>query len=86
MKDDVKVGVRSTAILFGSWILPLLIMCGITFVAMLGVAGYLNGQGYAYFVLAVGGTAAHIVWQFMTVDLESPRSCWRELLMMADNC
>ncbi|KAF8240074.1 UbiA prenyltransferase [Tricholoma matsutake] len=77
MNDDVKVGVRSTAILFGSWIRPLLMTCGFTFVAMLAVAGYLNGQSNVYFILTVGGTAAHVVWQFMTVDLEAPHSCWR---------
>ena len=80
MKDDVKVGVHSTAILFGSWILPLLMMCGMTFVAMLAIVGYINGQGHAYFIIAVGGTAVHVVWQFMTVDLEAPRSCWREFV------
>ncbi|KAF5373470.1 hypothetical protein D9615_009485 [Tricholomella constricta] len=76
IKDDVKMGVRSTAILFGSWIRPLLILCAFGFVGMLGIAGYLNGQGLSYFVLSVGGTAAHLVWQFMTVDLEVPESCW----------
>jgi 4-hydroxybenzoate polyprenyltransferase len=78
IKDDVKVGVRSTAILFGSWILPLLISCAVVFVAMLAAAGCLNAQGYPYFLISVGGTAAHLVWQFMTVDLEVPSSCWRE--------
>jgi len=83
MKDDVRVGIRSTAILFGSRVLPLLMMCGFTFVAMLAIAGYLNGQGHAYFIISVGGTAAHIVWQFMTVDLDVPRSCWRESLLFS---
>ncbi|KAG6908376.1 hypothetical protein DXG01_004874 [Tephrocybe rancida] len=76
MKDDVKMGVRSTAILFGSWIRPLLIICALGFIAMLSLAGYINGQGRSYFVLSVGGTAAHLLWQFMTVDLDVPASCW----------
>ena len=80
IKDDVKVGVRSTAILFGSWIRPLLMTCAIIFVMMLAIAGCLNGQGHPYFLLSVGGSAAHLVWQFMTVDLEVPSSCWRESL------
>ncbi|GLB39545.1 putative ubiA prenyltransferase family protein [Lyophyllum shimeji] len=76
IKDDVKMGVRSTAILFGSWIRPLLMLCGSILVTMLGVAGHVNGQGLPYFLLSVGGTAAHLAWQFMTVDLEVPSSCW----------
>lgn len=80
MKDDVKVGVRSTAILFGSWIRPLLIICAVGFVTMIAAAGYLNNQGILFFLVSVGGTAAHLVWQFKTVDLEVPSSCWRKIL------
>lgn len=78
-KDDVKMGVRSTALLFGSWIRPLLIGCAIGFVAMLAWGGVLNDQGSAYFIVSVGGTALHLVWQFNTVDLDLPESCWSEL-------
>ncbi|KIJ96598.1 hypothetical protein K443DRAFT_682224 [Laccaria amethystina LaAM-08-1] len=77
IKDDVKMGVRSTAILFGTWIRPLLMLCGAGFVSMLALAGYLNKQGPSYFILSVGGTALHLIWQFLTVDLEVPTSCWR---------
>lgn len=77
IKDDVKMGVRSTAILFGEWIRPLLMLCGVGFVSMLGLAGYLNKQGPAYFIVSVGGAALHVIWQFLTVDLEVPASCWR---------
>ncbi|KAF7300148.1 4-hydroxybenzoate polyprenyltransferase, mitochondrial [Mycena kentingensis (nom. inval.)] len=76
IQDDVKVGVRSTAILFGSWIRPLLIACGMTFVSMLALAGALNNHGPAYFVISVAGTALHLLWQAWTVDLEEPKSCW----------
>ncbi|KAJ7594238.1 UbiA prenyltransferase family-domain-containing protein [Mycena floridula] len=76
IKDDVKVGVRSTAILFGNWIRPLLIACAATFVAMLTIAGYLNGHGIVYFVISVAGTACFLAWQFFKTDLEVPASCW----------
>lgn len=76
MKDDVKMGVRSTALLFGSWIRPLLITCAVLFVAMLTQAGTMNNQGPAFFILSVGGTALHLIWQFATVNLDEPQSCW----------
>ena len=82
IKDDVKMGVRSTAILFGSWIRPLLVLCGLVFVTMLAIAGYLNGQGPAYFLVSVGGTAIHLLWQYMTVDLNVPKSCWSEFFSL----
>lgn len=78
------MGVRSTAILFGSWIRPLLICCAVIFVAMLAGAGFINQQGPAYFVLSVGGTAAHLLWQFLTVDLEVPESCWSTTYYFSD--
>lgn len=79
MRDDIKVGVRSTAILFGRWICPLLAACAVGFIVMLSVAGWLNGQGIAYYAISVGLTSVHLVWQLMTVDLELPASCWSKL-------
>ncbi|KAJ8083553.1 hypothetical protein PM082_009427 [Marasmius tenuissimus] len=80
IEDDVKMGVRSTAILFGSWIRPLLIACGITFLLMVGYAGILNEQGLPFFVISVGGTFAHLLWQYRTVDLTVPSSCWQNFM------
>jgi len=76
IEDDVKMGVRSTAILFGSYIRPLLIACGITCVILFCGAGMLNGQGPAFYVVSVGGSLLHLGWQWKTVDLTSPQSCW----------
>ncbi|KAJ7741761.1 UbiA prenyltransferase family-domain-containing protein [Mycena maculata] len=75
IKDDVNMGVRSTAILFGTWIRPLLITCGLAFAMTLAVAGHLNNQGAPFFIISVGGTFIHLVWQFTTVDLDVPKSC-----------
>ncbi|KAJ7454172.1 UbiA prenyltransferase family-domain-containing protein [Mycena latifolia] len=77
IKDDVKMGVRSTAILFGNWIRSLLIACAVTFVLALAGVGFLNGEGSPYFIISVGGAALHLIWQFLTVDLDVPKSCWR---------
>ncbi|KAF9555508.1 UbiA prenyltransferase [Agrocybe pediades] len=76
IQDDIKMGVRSTAILFGSWIRPLLVCCGLSFLTFLALAGALNCNGPAYFIISIGGTAIHLVWQYLTVDLEEPNSCW----------
>ncbi|KAF9045180.1 UbiA prenyltransferase family [Panaeolus papilionaceus] len=77
IRDDVKAGVRSTAILFGEWIRPLLVLCGAIFLQMLIVVGYLNGHGPIYYVITVGGTALHLGMQCKTVNLTDPNSCWR---------
>ncbi|KAF9446458.1 UbiA prenyltransferase [Macrolepiota fuliginosa MF-IS2] len=77
IKDDIKMGAKSTAILFGSWIRPLLILIALSFVVLLSIVGVLNKQGWPFFSISVGGTATHVVWQFFTVDLNVPESCWR---------
>jgi 4-hydroxybenzoate polyprenyltransferase len=76
--DDLKVGVRSTAILFGAWIRPLLTLFGVAFVGALTYAGFLNEQSAAFYMIAVGGTFAHLVWQYVSVDLDNPMSCKRQ--------
>ncbi|KAG7096099.1 hypothetical protein E1B28_006775 [Marasmius oreades] len=80
IEDDVKMGVRSTAILFGTWIRPLLIACGITFIVMLSWAGVLNGQGSPFFAISVGGTTVHLISQYRTVNLDVPASCWQNFM------
>ncbi|KAF7371196.1 Prenyltransferase [Mycena sanguinolenta] len=37
----------------------------------------MNRQGILFFVVAIGGTLIHLGWQFRTVDLGVPESCWR---------
>ena len=76
IKDDVKMGVRSTAILWGSWIRPLLTSCGLGFVAALALAGRANDQGLLFYLISVGGLFGHLLFQFFTVDLDVPASCW----------
>jgi 4-hydroxybenzoate polyprenyltransferase len=85
-KDDVKAGIGSTALFFGDYVQVGLIFFGAVFVSMLAVVGVMNGQGPAYFVLTVGGTALHIIWQLSTVDLDSPASCWGRSSMNFRSC
>ncbi|XP_006455082.1 hypothetical protein AGABI2DRAFT_226364 [Agaricus bisporus var. bisporus H97] len=77
IQDDLKMGVKSTAILFGSWTRPYLIAIATCFLVLLAIAGVLNNQGLPFFIVSVGGTTAHVVWQFLTVNLDDPESCWR---------
>ncbi|KAI0066871.1 UbiA prenyltransferase [Artomyces pyxidatus] len=76
-KDDVKVGVKSTAVLLGDYVRPFTAACAALFVAMLAVAGWINHQTIIYYAVGVAGTGLHIIWQYASVDLESPDSCWR---------
>lgn len=74
--DDVVAGVKSTALLFGEQTRPVLTAFSASFVTLLALSGYLNHQGPAFYLLSVGGAAAHLAWQLRTADLETRESCW----------
>lgn len=78
-KDDVKVGVKSTAVMLGDFVRPFTFSCSVLFVATLAYAGILNEQTPYFFYVTVGGTSLHILWQYATVDLDDPESCGCEL-------
>jgi 4-hydroxybenzoate polyprenyltransferase len=74
--DDVKAGVKSTAVLFGKYARPILSTFCVGFVAALAYFGILNEHGPAYFGLTVLGTAVHLLWQVTTLDINNPKSCF----------
>ena len=68
-EDDIKVGIKSTAVLFGSWIKPILVTFAGLFVLCMIIAGYINQQRSAYFIISCGGATLHFLHQFLTWDL-----------------
>lgn len=71
-EDDVSAGVKSTAVLFGSYVRPILAAFTLAFLALLVYAGIANGQSIGYFVVSCGGAAAHFLWQFVTWHPDVP--------------
>ena len=67
-EDDRRVGVKSTALLFGEKVREILgIMVAILLVC-LAYSGWALGQGWGFAVLSCGGTLLHTVWQLATWD------------------
>jgi len=75
-EDDAKVGVKSTALLFGTSARPILSAFCVGFVSSLALYGVFNHHGPAYFLIAVLGTAIHLIWQVATLDMDNPRNCF----------
>ncbi len=73
-EDDALIGIKSTAILFGSRTKPLLALFYGTAVVLIGLAGYLAGGGVV-FVLGLAGFAAHLAWQGRRLDIGDPALC-----------
>ena len=73
-EDDARVGVKSTARLFGTWLWEITACFAMCTVALLAYAGYLSGHGAAYYVLACGGAMTHFAWQLNSWVLDSDKS------------
>ncbi|KAL7419608.1 Para-hydroxybenzoate--polyprenyltransferase, mitochondrial precursor (PHB:polyprenyltransferase) [Cryptotrichosporon argae] len=76
--DDVKVGVKSTALMFPTTSRPFVSALSATFVSLLALAGHAAGAGPAYYAISCAGAAAHLAWQCATVDFESRADCWKK--------
>ncbi|KAG0362955.1 Para-hydroxybenzoate--polyprenyltransferase, mitochondrial precursor (PHB:polyprenyltransferase) [Gamsiella multidivaricata] len=75
-KDDIKIGVKSTALRFGDKTAEYLTGFSAGMVSLLALAGYMNDQGPLFYALSVGGATAHLTWQLKTVNYENPADCW----------
>ncbi|KAG0705286.1 4-hydroxybenzoate polyprenyl transferase [Suillus ampliporus] len=74
MDDDIRNGLHSTAIIFGSRIRPILLTFAFVACSFVAYAGILNGHSFPYFIgVALG--ALHVVRFLARVDLDNKESC-----------
>ncbi|OCH90722.1 4-hydroxybenzoate polyprenyl transferase [Obba rivulosa] len=73
--DDVQVGVRSTALLFGEYTRPILSGLSATSISLITYAGYLNGQGLPFYV-GTGLAAIQLARVLARTDFNDRSSCW----------
>lgn len=76
IEDDIKVGVKSTAVLFGSHTKIFLWIC----LTLMGVSmfmyGYLAALGIGYYVVTLSGCIISLGTMIARVDLSNEASCW----------
>ncbi|KAJ8501511.1 hypothetical protein ONZ45_g12124 [Pleurotus djamor] len=75
IEDDLLIGVKSTAILFGANIRPNLAVFSTGYVVSLLMIGLLLNTTLWFYVFAVLGPILHFVWQLSTVDFSRKSSC-----------
>ena len=76
VSDDVKIGLKSTAILFREWTKPFLwVSLGLA-ISLLTAYGNLGGMGLGYYAITVGGCSSSLGTMIMKVNLKDPLSCW----------
>lgn len=75
---------KSTALLFGAYVKPILALFGAAFVGTLAYAGVRTGQNELYFLITVGGTGAHVVWQLVTLNVDDPADCFDKFVVRVE--
>ncbi|KAI0859433.1 UbiA prenyltransferase family-domain-containing protein [Xylaria cubensis] len=76
LKDDLKIGVKSIAVLFRDTTKIFLWLVLGCMVALLFAAGRLEQMGWQYYVIAAGGSAVSLGAMIANVELKDSASCW----------
>jgi 4-hydroxybenzoate polyprenyltransferase len=73
-EDDLLVGIKSTALLFGEQTPTMLAGFYVAAVVLISVAGLMAGGGLI-FTLGLIAFAAHLAWQVTRLDIDDPAHC-----------
>jgi 4-hydroxybenzoate polyprenyltransferase len=73
-EDDALIGIKSTALLFGSRTKPMLVLFYTIAVILIGAAGFTAGGGIVFGVGLVA-FALHLSWQIARLDIADPDNC-----------
>ncbi|KAI3850722.1 hypothetical protein MKW98_030782 [Papaver atlanticum] len=83
-EDDLRVGVKSTAILFGDQTKIWITGFGIASIITLSLSGYNASIGtYIPFYVSLIAASAQLAWQIWTADLSNPVDCSKKILSNA---
>jgi 4-hydroxybenzoate polyprenyltransferase len=73
-EDDLLVGIKSTALLFGERTPTMLASFYVVAVVLISAAGLIAGGGLI-FTLGLIAFAAHLAWQVTRLDIDDPAHC-----------
>jgi 4-hydroxybenzoate polyprenyltransferase len=73
-EDDLLIGIKSTALLFGENTRPMLASFYAGGVVLIGIAGLMAGGGLI-FILGLIAFAAHLTWQVLRLDINDSAHC-----------
>lgn len=76
LQDDLRVGVKSFAVLCHGFAKPLLWALTLCMSALLVYSGLAAEMGYSYFLITVCGCVTSVGAMVTQVDLKDPADCW----------
>ncbi|XP_021736265.1 4-hydroxybenzoate polyprenyltransferase, mitochondrial-like [Chenopodium quinoa] len=83
-EDDLKVGVKSTALRFGDLTKEWVTGFGIISICSLALSGYNAHLGWPYFA-CLAAASRQMTWQIYTVDLSNCADCNRKYVLIPYN-
>lgn len=72
--DDLLIGIKSTALLFGERTPTMLATFYAGAIVLIAAAGFMAGGGII-FTIGIVGFAAHLAWQVNRLDIDDPAHC-----------
>ncbi|KAF2014436.1 UbiA prenyltransferase [Aaosphaeria arxii CBS 175.79] len=76
LKDDIKAGIKSLAVLYRERTKTLLWQLLLLMVGLLAAVGWLSGMGLLFQAIAVGGPMVSLAVMIQRVELQRTESCW----------
>jgi 4-hydroxybenzoate polyprenyltransferase len=73
-EDDLLIGLKSTALLFGDYTRPVLAFFYAVAAVLIAAAGFMAG-GHLIFALGMIAFAGHLAWQVTYLDIHDPAHC-----------
>ena len=77
--DDIPIGIKSTAILFGKWDLTVIAALQLATLLLLALAGFYYGRGWL-FTLGLVAAAAYFINQHRLARNRDPEGCFKAFL------
>jgi len=82
-KDDIRLGIGSSAIAIGKFLPGFLTMCAVVFISLLALSVHTNGHGIRFSSLLVLCTTAEMIWQIQSINPLDPTTCKQNLFRNA---
>lgn len=76
LKEDLRVGIKSLAVLYGDRTKVLLWLLLTLMITLLFASGWLGAMGVMYFLVTIGGATMSLGLMVVRVDLDDTKSCW----------
>jgi 4-hydroxybenzoate polyprenyltransferase len=78
--DDLKIGIKSSAILFGKYDVLAVMLCYVAMLGLLGYVGFLLGYGWRYFTILIA-TSVLVFWQYSLIKKRLKTDCFKAFIL-----